>query len=58
MLKVMTWHARLGFLPVQEERYDFVVPRSPTTRLGVIAFTTLLAQPSTRDPLRRPEMMI
>jgi putative molybdopterin biosynthesis protein len=50
--------AGLGFLPVQEERYDFVVPRSRTTRPGVIAFTTLLAQPATRDALRRLGMKI
>jgi putative molybdopterin biosynthesis protein len=51
-LEMIASHAGLGFLPVREERYDFVVPRSRTTRPGVIAFTTLLAQPSTRDALR------
>ena len=53
-LEMIASHAGLGFLPVQEERYDFVVPRPRTTRTGVIAFTTRLAQPSTRDAVAPP----
>ena len=34
--------AGLGFLPVQEERYDFVVPKSRANRPGVVAFKKLL----------------
>ena len=45
--------AGLGFLPVQAEQYDFVVPRSRANRLGVVAFKTLLAQTSTREALVR-----
>jgi putative molybdopterin biosynthesis protein len=45
--------AGLGFLPVQEERYDFIVPRSRTDRPGVIAFCKLLGRASTRDALAR-----
>ena len=46
-------NAGLGFLPVQEERCDFVFPRLRTTLPAVIAFATLLTQPSTSDALRR-----
>src|SRR6185437_6475907 len=35
--------AGLGFLPVQEERYDFVVPKSRANRPGVAAFTKMLS---------------
>jgi putative molybdopterin biosynthesis protein len=45
--------AGLGFLPVQAERYDFIVPRSRANRRGVVAFTTLLQQASTREALAR-----
>ena len=45
--------AGLGFLPVQEERYDFVVPASRIGRPGVAAFEALLAEPSTRAALQR-----
>ena len=34
--------AGLGFLPLQEERYDFVVPASRASRPGVAAFKALL----------------
>jgi putative molybdopterin biosynthesis protein len=44
-------NAGLGFLPVQEERYDFVVPKSRANRPGVIAFKKLLVKPSTRAAL-------
>ena len=43
----------LGFLPVQEERYDFIVPVSRAHRPGVVAFTKLLQQASTRENLQR-----
>lgn len=45
--------ASLGFLPVQEEQYDFIVPVSRALRPGVIAFTKLLGQPSTKKALAR-----
>jgi len=45
--------AGLGFLPVQAEQYDFIVPRSRANRRGVVAFTTLLQQASTREALAR-----
>ena len=45
--------AGLGFLPVQGEQYDFIVPVARTNRPGVIAFKTLLQQASTREALAR-----
>lgn len=45
--------AGLGFLPVQEERYDFVLPKSRANRPGVTAFKKLLSEASTRDALAR-----
>jgi putative molybdopterin biosynthesis protein len=45
--------AGLGFLPVQAEQYDFIVPRSRAQRPGVVAFKTLLGQVSTRETLTR-----
>lgn len=45
--------AGLGFLPLQEERYDFVVPKSRARRTGVAAFKKLLNEPSTVDGLAR-----
>jgi putative molybdopterin biosynthesis protein len=45
--------AGLGFLPVQAEQYDFIVPRSRADRPGVVAFRSLLQQASTREALVR-----
>jgi putative molybdopterin biosynthesis protein len=45
--------AGLGFLPVREERYDFVVPKRRANRPGVAAFRKLLLETSTRDGLTR-----
>jgi putative molybdopterin biosynthesis protein len=45
--------AGLGFLPVQAEQYDFVVPLSRANRPGVVALKKLLEQPSTREALAR-----
>ena len=41
----------LGFLPLREERYDFVLPVSRKERPGVRAFLALLAEPQTRAAL-------
>lgn len=43
----------LGFLPVQAERYDFVVPLARAHRPGVVALKALLAQASTHEALVR-----
>ena len=52
-LDMIARNAGLGFLPVREERYDFVVPKSRANRPGVVAFKTLLTEPSTREALAR-----
>jgi len=52
-LDTVARNAGLGFLPVQAEQYDFIVPRSRVSRPGVIAFMKLLQQPSTREALAR-----
>lgn len=39
---------RLGFLPYQEERYDFVVPKARRNRPAVQAFIALLGEPATQ----------
>ena len=41
----------LGFLPLQEERYDFVVPQGRLNRLAVQRFAALLSDPATRAAL-------
>jgi putative molybdopterin biosynthesis protein len=45
--------AGLGFLPVQAEQYDFVVPLSRAARPSVVALKNLLEQASTREALAR-----
>jgi putative molybdopterin biosynthesis protein len=52
-LDIIARGAGLGFLPVQAEQYDFVVPLSRATRPGVVALKKLLEQPSTREALAR-----
>ena len=52
-LDTIARNAGLGFLPVQEEQYDFIVPVSRANRPGVVAFTKLLQQASTREALVR-----
>jgi putative molybdopterin biosynthesis protein len=46
-------HAGLGFLPLQNEQYDFVVPRSRMDRPAVKAFRALLASPGVQQELAR-----
>jgi putative molybdopterin biosynthesis protein len=50
-LDIIARRAGLGFLPVQEERYDFVNPKSRANRPGVLAFKTLLQEPRVREAL-------
>jgi putative molybdopterin biosynthesis protein len=57
-LETLARHAGLGFLPVQEERYDFVVPKSRANRPGVMAFKKLLGDFLTRDALARLGMKV
>jgi len=42
----------LGFIPVQEEHYDFVVPKARHGRSAVSAFRDLLQEASVRSHLR------
>jgi putative molybdopterin biosynthesis protein len=42
----------LGFLPLQEEHYDFAVPRSRWDRPAVVAFREVLQSAPTRDILQ------
>jgi len=44
--------SRLGFLPLEEEHYDFVVPKSRLERPAVVAFRQLLTDPEIRSRLR------
>jgi putative molybdopterin biosynthesis protein len=57
-LETVARGAGLGFLPVQPEQYDFVVPRARAERPAVLAFKALLQQPSTREALTRLGMTL
>jgi len=46
-------HAELGFLPLDDERYDFVVPKARFDRPAVTAFRKLLTEPNVREELGR-----
>jgi putative molybdopterin biosynthesis protein len=52
-LDTIAHNAGLGFLPVQAEQYDFIVPKSRANRPGVVAFRGLLQQAETREALVR-----
>jgi putative molybdopterin biosynthesis protein len=45
--------AGLGFIPVQAEQYDFIVPRARATRPAVVAFNGLLQERAIRVALER-----
>jgi putative molybdopterin biosynthesis protein len=50
-LDTIARQAGLGFIPVQEEHYDFIVPRARLARPGVTALIALLDEPATREAL-------
>ena len=50
-LDTIARNAGLGFLPVQPEQFDFIVPRVRADRPGVLAFKRLMLQASTREML-------
>jgi putative molybdopterin biosynthesis protein len=50
-LDTIARQADLGFIPVQEEHYDFIVPRARLERPGVAALIALLEEPATREAL-------
>jgi putative molybdopterin biosynthesis protein len=57
-LDTIARNAGLGFLPVREERYDFVVPKSRAHRPGLVAFRRLLREAHMREALARLGMKI
>src|SRR5262245_17963088 len=57
-LDTIARNSGLGFLPLRDERYDFVVPKSRANRGGVAAFKKLLNEPSTREALARLGMKV
>ena len=57
-LDTIAKRAGLGFLPVQEEQYDFVIPTSRANRAGVVAFKKLLEEPRVREALARLGMKV
>jgi molybdopterin molybdotransferase/putative molybdopterin biosynthesis protein len=57
-LDIIARRADLGFLPVQDEHYDFVVPKSRANRPGVLAFKKVLHEPSVREALGRLGMKV
>jgi putative molybdopterin biosynthesis protein len=57
-LDTIARRAGLGFLPVQHEQYDFIVPKARMGRAGVAAFTALLRESSTEKELERRGMSI
>jgi putative molybdopterin biosynthesis protein len=57
-LDTIAHNSGLGFLPLRDERYDFVVPKSRANRAGVAAFKKLLNEPSTREALARLGMRV
>ena len=50
--------AGLGFVTVQHEQYDFVMPSARAQRPGVVAFRERLENPSTREALVRLGMRL
>src|SRR5215831_13538602 len=57
-LDMIAANAGLGFLPLREERYDFVVPKTRANRNGVVAFKKLLNERATGEALARLGMKI
>ena len=57
-LQIIASRAGLGFLPLQDEHYDFVVPRSRAKRMGVLAFRTLIDEDATRRALGQLGMTV
>jgi putative molybdopterin biosynthesis protein len=57
-LDTIAANAGLGFLTLQEEHYDFVVPKSRANRPGVMTFKKLLGEPSTKAALARLGMKV
>jgi len=43
----------LGFIPLQDERYDFLIPRARLARPAVAAFIAMLSDPERQAMLGR-----
>lgn len=52
-IEPVTRASRLGFLPLRQEQYDFVIPRARRERSAVRAFVELLQEPAIRRELAR-----
>ena len=52
-IETVARQAGLGFLPIDYEQYDFVVPKVRRDRPAVAAFRQLLAEPAVQDELER-----
>jgi putative molybdopterin biosynthesis protein len=52
-LDTIARNASLGFIPVQHEQYDFVVPKARVDRPAVQTFVARLNDPATREALGR-----
>ena len=52
-IKTVVTDARLGFLPLKNEQFDFILPKSHGERPAVHAFRKLLASESSRAHIRR-----
>ena len=50
-IDTVAWQYDLAFIPIQEERYDFIVPTARLERPAVRAFCTLLQDPRVRAEL-------
>ena len=50
-IETVARQAGLGFLPLADERYDFILPKSRRERPAVRAFCALLAAPAIREQL-------
>jgi putative molybdopterin biosynthesis protein len=57
-LDTIAANAGLGFLPLREEHYDFVVPKLRAKRAAVAAFKKLLSETSTCEQLTRLGMKV
>lgn len=43
----------LGFLPIQDEHYDFIIPKSRLNRVPVLEFRKLLGEPAVQASLAK-----
>jgi molybdopterin molybdotransferase/putative molybdopterin biosynthesis protein len=57
-LETIARNSGLGFIPVQHEQYDFVVPKARAERPGVKAFHAWLDAAATREALARLGMKV